>query len=225
VWAVLVDTPSLSLSGGRSGEKALAALRAAYPRLGLVLLAGVRDPLSLFRLGKLDVPNLVLLTVDRLDVQLPRSLAQACQDGVPAQVAAALSLAVPHRELRAVRLALESVHRRLSADEFAAEVGLSRPFLSERLKRVGLPSTGHLLVWSRLLHAGAWLAEPGRTGQSVARQLDYSSGAALRRALRNYTGATPTEVIDQGGLTFLLRRFLERHDLPLAGNVRRHFVA
>src|ERR671934_141929 len=46
--------------------------------------------------------------------------------------------------------------------------------------------------------------EPGRTGESVSRQLEYSSGAAFRRALREYTGATPTHVAERGGLEFVL---------------------
>jgi AraC-like DNA-binding protein len=102
------------------------------------------------------------------------------------------------------------VHQRWTADDFAARLGLSRPHLSVRMRRLGLPSTGHLLTWARLLHAGRWLEEPGRTGESVSRQLEYSSGAAFRRALRQYTGATPTQVTERGGLDFVLGRFIER---------------
>jgi AraC-like DNA-binding protein len=60
-----------------------------------------------------------------------------------------------------------------------------------------------------VLHAARWLEEPGRTGESVSRQLEYSSGAAFRRALKHYTGATPREVVDAGGLSFVLSRFIE----------------
>jgi AraC-like DNA-binding protein len=44
----------------------------------------------------------------------------------------------------------------------------------------------------------------------VARQLDYSSGAAFRRALRRYVGLTPTEVVERGGISVMLSRFLDR---------------
>ncbi|MGW8267638.1 MAG: hypothetical protein ACWGSQ_14830, partial [Longimicrobiales bacterium] len=47
-------------------------------------------------------------------------------------------------------------------------------------------------------------------GESVGRQLEYSSGAAFRRALKHYTGATPTSVREGGGLRLILRRFLLR---------------
>jgi AraC-like DNA-binding protein len=130
-----------------------------------------------------------------------------------------LAVYLPRRELHLVHTALDGVHLRWRADDFATRAGLSRPHLSVRLKRLGLPSTGHLLTWARLLHAGRWLEEPGRTGQSVARQLEYSSGAAFRRALREYVGATPTQVAERGGLELVLARFVERCGLRATRSV------
>jgi AraC-like DNA-binding protein len=112
-----------------------------------------------------------------------------------------------------VKVAMDSVDRRWSAEQFATAIGFSRPFLSEQLKACGLPSVGQLLIWARLLHAGFWLEEPGRTGESVSRQLEYSSGAAFRRSLRALTGATPMEVARGGGLEYVLRHFMEAHGL------------
>jgi hypothetical protein len=42
----------------------------------------------------------------------------------------------------------------------------------------------------------------------VSRQLEYSSGAAFRRALKNYTGATPKLVVARGGMPFILGHFI-----------------
>lgn len=191
-------------------EEGLLELRALFPHLGLVLMARRHDdPVALFRLGRAGIRNLILLSVESLDREISRTLLRASEDGTAALVTRRLSAYLPRRELRAVRLALDGVHRRWSADDFAARIGLSRPHLSVRLKTLGLPSTGHLLTWSRLLHAGRWLEEPGRTGESVSRQLEYSSGAAFRRALKQYTGATPRRVVDEGGLAFVLGRFVE----------------
>lgn len=192
-------------------EERLVELRSSFPVLGLVLMARrVDDPVALFRLGRAGIRNLILLSVDRLDRELPRTLAKAEEEGTASLVARRLSVYLPRRELLTVRAALDGVHLRWTADEFAARIGLTRPHLSVRMKRLGLPSTGHLLTWARLLHAGRWLEEPGRTGESVSRQLEYSSGAAFRRALREYTGATPTQVAERGGLEFVLGRFVER---------------
>jgi AraC-like DNA-binding protein len=119
-----------------------------------------------------------------------------------------------------VVLTMNSVHRMWSAEELAEEIGLTRPHISERFRRVGLPPLGHFLLWTRLFHAAHWLAEPGRTGESVSRQLEYSSGAAFRRALKHYTGATPTQVREKGGIRLVFRTFLSRTGLLGLGRRR-----
>ena len=206
VTVALVD-----LAGLERVEDRLVEFRTAFPYLGLVLMARRHDdPVALFRLGRAGIRNLLLLSVDHLERDLPRTLAQADEEGTTSLVARRLSAYLPRRELRAVRHALDGIHERWTADDFASQLGVSRPHLSVRMKRIGLPSTGHLLTWARLLHAARWLEEPGRTGESVSRQLEYSSGAAFRRALREYTGATPTQVAERGGLDFVLARFIER---------------
>lgn len=210
VTAGIAELGSVGESGG-SAVGRLLRLRSSFPGLGLVVLVRRhRDPAVLFRLGTTGVRNVVLLGVEGVDRFLERSVNRSLERGAAARVTRALSPHLPVRELEAVRTALNGVHHRWSAGEFAAAVGLSRPFLSECLKEQGLPSAGRLLLWTRLLHAGYWLGDPGRTGESVSRQLEYANGSTFRRALRGYTGATPTEVVESGGFGFVLRRFLDR---------------
>lgn len=202
-----------------SPEGVLSAFRGLYPHLGLVLLVRQhRDPFSLFRLGRAGIRNLILLSLEELEPELSKAWARAEEGTATSLVTRFLSPYLPRRELRMAYRAMDSVHRRWSAEELAKEVGLTRPFISERLKAFGMPSLGHFLLWIRLFHAGRWLEEPGRTGESVSRQLDYSSGAAFRRALKHYTGGTPTEVREGGGLRMILRHFLRRADLSASGS-------
>lgn len=192
------------------GLSEVVLFRAAYPRTGLVVLGSFgRRPGDLFRLGRSGVSGVVLLGIDDPGVQLRAAVSASLRGGVVSRVLREVSGRVPRRELVALQLALDGVHRRWSADVFAEQVGLTRPVLSERFHRVGLPSVGRLLLWVRVLHGALWLTEPGRTAESVSRQLEYSSGAAFRRALRLCTGATPTEVIAGNGLEFALARFLD----------------
>jgi AraC-like DNA-binding protein len=222
VTGAIVDLSAVPSTPSSAG--AVAEFRARFPHLGLVLLfPRLRDPVTLFRLGRAGIRNLILLSVDDLDVGLGRALARAQEGCATALVTRFLSPYLPRRESRVGRLAMDSVHRRWSAEELAREVGLTRPFLSERLKAFGMPSLGHLLLWSKLFHAGHWLEEPGRTGESVGRQLEYSSGAAFRRALKHYTGETPTGVREGGGLRLVLRRFILR--TRVAGGGSRPNVA
>lgn len=190
-------------------EGALAELRARFPSVSVVWLARPgTDPLDLLRLGRAGVDRLLLVPVDDVERDIGPSVTRALGRGTEALVTREVSPYLPRRTLAAVRMALDDVHRRPMADDFARRLGVSRPHLSLGLRRSGLPSAGHLLVWARLLHAGRWLADPGRSAESVSRQLDYSSGAAFRRALKAYLGATPTQVVCGGGLAFVLDRFM-----------------
>jgi AraC-like DNA-binding protein len=206
---VILDEAYLPPLGRPAG--ALAELRARFPSVSVVWLARpVTDPSDLLRLGRAGVDSLLLVPVDDVERDVGGSVGRALGRGTEALVTREVSSYLPARSLTAVRLALDDIHRRLSADDFASRLGLSRPHLSVCLRAAGLPSAGHLLVWARLLHAGRWLSDPGRSAESVSRQLDYSSGAAFRRTLKIYLGATPTQVTHRGGLAFVLERFVRR---------------
>src|SRR6185436_5276799 len=104
-------------------EERLLELRVSFPHLGLVLMARrLDDPVALFRLGRAGIRNLILLSVDHLDRELPRTLARAADEGTASLVARRLAVYLPRRELTAVREALEGVHLRWSADDFAARL-------------------------------------------------------------------------------------------------------
>lgn len=224
VTAAVTDLSSLGVGGTAVGR--LLRFRSSFPSLGIVVLVQRhRDPVILFRLGTMGIQNVVLLDVDGVDRFLLRSVGRALERGVSSLVTRAVSAYLPPRELTAVRTALDGVHRRWSAEEFADRVGLSRPFLSECFKEWGLPSVGHFLLWTRLLHAGYWLPDPGRTAQSVSRQLEYSNGSAFRRALRQRTSATPTEVVEAGGFPFVLRHFLDACEFDPGVRKRRFSAA
>lgn len=208
VTCVIVDDGCL---GQRHPWSAASELRERFPSVPVVWLArSGGDPFDLLRLGRAGVERLLHLGGQDLERELHGNVAKALGRGTEALVTREISPYLPQRLLVTVRWSLDAVHRRLSADQVAEGMGLSRPHLSLLLKGQGLPSLGHLLVWGRLLHAGRWLADPGRSAESVSRQLDYSSGAAFRRALRRYVGATPTEVLEGGGYSFVMDRFMDR---------------
>ena len=205
---VVVDSGALPRE--LSEYEAVTELRRRFPSLALLFVVRPgADPVSLFRLGRAGMRSLVLVPLDSLAVEIRGALRIALGGGTGALVTRAVSTCLPTREVTAVRAALDGVVRGWKTDEVAARLGLTRPHLSVRLKAAGLPSAGHLLIWAKLLHAARWLTDPGRSAESVARQLDYSSGAAFRRALRTGLGVTPSEVVSLGGFRYVLERFLD----------------
>ncbi len=218
-WTLREHAVTCTLIDGRAlpahdPDGALVELGRLYPSIVFVLLAG--EELStrlLFRLGRAGVEGLVLLPVDGMVGELPVTVRRALGRSTASAVIKVVSPSLPRRETEVVRLCLEGAQRGWGAEDVAERLELTRPHLSVGLERHGLPSLGHLLVWSRLLHAGRWLDEPGRSAESVSRQLGYSSGSAFRRALRNYVGMTPTQLVEAGGFGVVLERFVDECDL------------
>jgi AraC-like DNA-binding protein len=209
VTVAVLDSPALSR--GQTAADAIPELQRRFPSLALVLAyrEEFTDPYALFRLGRANVGGLSLIRLDGLAHGLRGAIARAAGHCTEAHLTRAIGTRLSTRDTAVIRLALHGVQLGWGADDLAAAAGFTRAHLSVRLKAHGLPSAGHLLLWAKLLHAGRWLTDPARSAESVSRQLDYSSGAAFRRALANYLEMTPTEVIEGGGLSLVLSRFLD----------------
>ena len=206
--AVVLDTGALPEAP--EPDERIADLRRRFPSLGCVLISRRgTEGMVLLRLGRADFSNLELVGLDDLGLGIHRAVARCTSTGARSRVLRAVGTRIPAPERHVLRAALDGALLGWQTDELAERSGWTRAHLSVRLKARGLPSAGRLLIWAKLLHAGHWLAEPGRNAESVSRQLEYANGPVFRRALRNYVDATPTEVLEGGGLSFVLARFLD----------------
>jgi AraC-like DNA-binding protein len=167
------------------------------------------DPLTLFRLGRAGIADLVLIPLDGLSRELRHAVARSTRISTASMVMRMIRGRLPATERHVLFSALDGAPLGWRADDLAHRAGWTRAHLSVRLKHRGMPSAGHLLTWAKLLHAGRWLDAPGRTAESVSRQLEYSSGAAFRRILHNYVGGTPTSLRTGGAWKSVLARFLD----------------
>ena len=200
-------------------DAAVRELNRRFPSLAIVFIQRPDlDPWVLLRLGRAGIRDLVLVHLDALARDLPRGTARSGARSTASLLARAIGVGLPAKERLVLRIALDGALLGWGADDLATYTGWTRAHLSVRLRAHGLPSAGHLLTWAKLLHAGSWLSDPGRSADSISRQLGYSSGAAFRRALHNYVGGTPRAVRERGALHFVLGRFLDV--CGLSGSVR-----
>lgn len=208
VTGIVID--SAALPSLDEADDTLRSLRTDFPSVGTLLVARADlRPNAIVRLGRAGLTGLALVEFDCLDRDLPREIARTSRRSTTSLVLRRLGARLPAAEHSVVRMALEGVLHGWNAEDLAAGAGWTRAHLSSRMRHTGLPSAGHMLVWAKLMHAGRWLSDPGRTAESISRQLEYSSGAAFRRALHNYVGGTPTWVRDNEGLNCVLSRFLD----------------
>jgi AraC-like DNA-binding protein len=187
------------------------ALRESHPALALAVYADVDETdLELYRFGGLGVDGVVLARrppwASTIRDAVERSLATARASRVGADLAGRYEASA----VRAVSWAVEHAGRCLSVSEFAAALGHTPRSLGELLRSNGLPPANRLLVWGRLLLAGACLGEDGRTVEETAFRLGYSTATALSRAMKREVGRTPTEVARLGGLASVQSRIFPR---------------
>ena len=91
--------------------------------------------------------------------------------------------------------------------EAARQLGVHRKTLRNRMQVAGFPAPAELRTWCRLFLAARLLDEAGRTVESVAHQLEFPSGSALRNLLKRRTGLAPHALRTAGGLCYLLTEF------------------
>ncbi|MDF1505016.1 helix-turn-helix domain-containing protein [Roseisolibacter sp. H3M3-2] len=106
-----------------------------------------------------------------------------------------------------VQLYLRGADGPVPVIEAAIQLGVHRKTLRNRMDAVGLPAPADLRAWCRLFLAARLMDEPGRTVESVALELDFASGSALRNLLRRRTGLAPYQLREAGGLRCLVERF------------------
>ncbi|HEX6938171.1 MAG TPA: helix-turn-helix domain-containing protein [Longimicrobiales bacterium] len=184
-----------------------------------ILVWGEMDGRELYRLGKAGAADVILsrdaddrqLLAEVLGSTLGRGLGPLIDDRLRGRVSdAARSL---------VRDAAMRIPERIQVPDLARAYGLSVSTLERRCERWGLPTPGRLLLWLRVLYGLRWLLEPGRSVESVAAQLGYSSGAAFRRAIKATVGGRPSPLRNRRGIEQALERFIG--ECPGDGAYRR----
>lgn len=209
--------------GAPAALPALRRLRLRHPTAAIIVYADFHGrELHLFHLGRLGVNAIVLAGRDDSVSTLQSAVAAALAESAGALVATALRDRIPEPAIRVVRWAVERAQENVRVPDLAAAFGVSPATLNERLRGACLPTAGRILVWAKLFRAARLLEEPGRTVEGVAYRLGYASGAAFRRALKRYTGITPSHLPAKGGIRVVLESFVRR-ELARAGTRRRRW--
>jgi D-alanyl-D-alanine carboxypeptidase/D-alanyl-D-alanine-endopeptidase (penicillin-binding protein 4) len=176
----------------------IAALRERYPGLAIVACVEAGYDLGYYDLGGLGIAGVMLCCqqpATKIRAEIDRALATARGD----RIARALSGRYAPPGPDAVGWAVEHAGVDTSVEKLAAALGHTPRSLRQALEDAGLPAPTRVLLWGRLLLAGARLSH-GRTVEDVAFSLGYSTATSLARAMKRQTGLTPGEVSEKGGM-------------------------
>lgn len=166
--------------------------------------------LDLFRLGRLGVDAVLLAGSDDDSAAIRRATEAALASALASSVATHLEGRVDPLGVLALRWAVEHARSAPGVAGLAEGLGLSPRVLNDRLRERRLPSAGRILLWGRLLQAAGMMGGSGVRFESVAWKLGYSSGSALRRALRHHAGLSGTEIAASSGVEEVLDVLVER---------------
>jgi AraC-like DNA-binding protein len=169
---------------------------------------GELDGRELYRLGKAGASD-VVISGDADDPSLVSGVLQSVLgQRLSVTLEERLGARLAPQALAIVKYASDHVPSHIQVPELAQAFEMSVSTLERRCERWGLPTPGRLLLWLRVLYGLRWLLEPGRSVESVAFQLGYSSGAAFRRAIKATIGGRPSPLRNPRGFERALDKFV-----------------
>ncbi len=202
---------------GKDGVLRIYRFTRRYPHTPILVL-GDLDGRELFRLGKAGAAE-VILSREAVDPSiLAELLGDATLDRLALRLDARLQERVGTEARKLVLAAARGIPEGIQVPDLARAHDLSVSTLERRCQEWGLTTPGRVLLWLRIIYGLDWLLEPGRSVESVAGQLGYSSGAAFRRAIKVTVGGRPTPLRNPEGLAAAVDAFID--DCPGAPGIR-----
>lgn len=192
---------------GKDGVLRIYRFSKRYPRTP-ILVWGDLDGRDLFRLGKAGATDVVMAADSTNRGLLTELLGDATHNHLAARVDERLEARFGVEARNLVRAAADGIPDAIQVPDLAESHGLSVSTLERRCQDWGLTTPGRILLWLRIVYGLDWLLEPGRSVESVAGQLGYSSGAAFRRAIKVTVGGKPTPLRNPEGVAAAIDGFL-----------------
>jgi len=206
----------------------LVRLRSAFPHVPMIALyfPSRSSCRSVLQLGAAGVNQIVTVEPHPRAMDLAVGLSRCHADGVAVRLWRQCELAVPEPVIPVLKAALRLGHGPLTAQTLGDAVGLPQRSLRRYCAQHGLPSPQWIIGWARLLVAGYYLDDPGRTLAQVAKILQFVSPCALRKQLKRYC-LQPSRTLRAGGTTATVARTLEHAIMVHAPTraIRSHVAA
>lgn len=153
----------------------------------------------IFDAGRYGFEALVIADLDDGPSAFAKAIERATARGVAGMVKAGLPAAADPVAADALLTSITRAHERLTPAALAREMGLGARRLSRALSASGYPSAHKLIMWGRLIVAGALMDGTRHSTDRIALTLCFPSGSAFRNNCRRYLGAKPSEIRAGGG--------------------------
>jgi AraC-like DNA-binding protein len=187
----------------------IAQLRERFPTLPIVILVSLEasDVHDLAHVPELRATAVVIRAYDDLAAEVLAAIRTVPQHPAEVKIVETVHRHAPRGLVSLFDFLAHAAVYPVTVEQVSKGVRVPRRTLGDQLKRANLPPMERLIGWMRLLHAAWKMDGHGRTVDSVADELQFKSGSALRHMVKRYTGRTPSEIWSLGGFSYLLGQF------------------
>jgi methylphosphotriester-DNA--protein-cysteine methyltransferase len=172
----------------------LIADRPSIPVVAAVELTGASAP-DVDTLLSWGASQVLDLRLDRRPAAVEARLRDARARPLKRRIEAVLSRYVSENARNLIRAACEVTVERGGASDLADLFGVHFRTVEHWCPREGVPVPRRLLAWMRIHLAAMLLEEHGRSVLNVARCAGYATDHALRRAMREFLDADPSDTL------------------------------
>lgn len=196
----------------------ISGLRRLDPQLAIVAYVESRHSDGYYDLGERGVDGVVTASTpqSRLRSEVDGAFSSARGEAIARKLRGRVRAPGPE----ALAWAVAHASHETSVEKLASALGMSPRTLREALSAAGLPAPAKVLLWGRLLLAGARLGADGRRVEEVAFSVGYATTTSLARAMKLHTDMTPGQVAEKGGME-AVGKALFASGLGLGGGLRR----
>lgn len=194
--AVAVVDPYAGTRGGRDLSPKLKELVSRFPSVTVLAALDIQPGRfhDLRTLGEWGVCEIVALDGEETTESIARKIRSAQGRLMRSFLSHSLPSFVTTRGRAVLLAAAEVAMEGGQASDLAGALHLTERALLRWCERSHLPAPRRLLAWVRVLLAAEMLDYPDATVLGVAHSSGYATDSSLRRALQEFTGATPTEL-------------------------------
>ncbi|HEX2191396.1 MAG TPA: helix-turn-helix domain-containing protein [Longimicrobiaceae bacterium] len=208
--ALAVVDPYSGSPGRRELAPQLQVLLSRYPSVTVLAALEIRPGRfhDLRTLGEWGVSEIIALDRDETTESIARKIRSAQGRLMRSFLAHSLPSFVSSRGRAVLLAAAELAAHGGQGSDLAESLHLSERALLRWCERSHLPAPRRLLAWVRVLFAAELLDYPDQTVLGVAHTSGYATDSSLRRAMQEFTGATPTELRRVGAFAAAADAFL-----------------
>jgi AraC-like DNA-binding protein len=187
----------------------IAQIRERFPSLPIVVFVSLEasDVHELAHVPDLRATAVVIRAYDDLAAEVLAAIRTVPEHPAEVKILETVHRHAPRGLVNLFDFLAHAAVRPITVEQASKGVRVPRRTLGDQLKRANLPPMERLIGWMRLLHAAWKMDGHGRTVDSVANELQFKSGSALRHMVKRYTGRTPSEIWSLGGFSYLLGQF------------------